>query len=59
MVKTGIWVVMLLFYPLFLKLIHIHDLRVVPLVVPYAVGCLAVVIIVSEIVEYVVKKFRT
>jgi hypothetical protein len=49
---------LLLLYPLFLRWVHISDLRVVPLVIPYALGVLSVVIIVSSIIEFIIKKIR-
>ncbi|WP_248927648.1 hypothetical protein [Paenibacillus hamazuiensis] len=58
MVKTVGLIALLLLYPLFLKWIHIHDLRVVPLVVPYAMGCICVVIILDGLAGAVRKLLR-
>ncbi|MDQ1911057.1 hypothetical protein RAC89_11405 [Paenibacillus sp. GD4] len=56
MYKIILFVVLMLLYPLFLQQIHITDLRVVPLVIPYALGCLAAIIIGSELAGFFFKK---
>ena len=58
MVKLIVFIVLLLMYPLFLRWIHISDLRVVPLVVPYALGVLSITILVSNIAEFFIKKWK-
>lgn len=56
--KLIIFLVLLLMYPLFLRWIHISDLRVVPLVIPYALGVLSLTILISGIVEFIVNKWK-
>ncbi|MFH5186167.1 hypothetical protein ACHHV8_27970 [Paenibacillus sp. TAB 01] len=58
MVKLIVFIALLLMYPLFLRWIHISDLRVVPLVVPYALGVLSITILVSNIAEFFIKKWK-
>ncbi|OXM85071.1 hypothetical protein [Paenibacillus rigui] len=56
--KLIVFFVLLLMYPLFLHWIHISDLRVVPLVIPYALGVLSLTILFSSIVEFFVNKWK-
>ncbi|WP_282942233.1 hypothetical protein [Paenibacillus sp. RC67] len=56
--KMIIFFALLLLYPLFLHWIKISDYRVVPLVVPYALGVLSITIILSGITEFIVKKIK-
>jgi hypothetical protein len=58
LLKMCLFFPMLLLYPLFLRLIHISDYRIVPLVVPYTLAVLSVTIIFSEIVEFIIKKIK-
>lgn len=58
MVKIISLIALLLLYPLFLKLANIHDLRAIPLVIPYALGCLSVHVIGFEIVAGMRKLLR-
>ncbi|MCZ8520704.1 MULTISPECIES: hypothetical protein [Paenibacillus] len=46
--KIALFVLLLLCYPLFLKAVRITDLRAVPLLIPYMLGCLAAVILFFE-----------
>ncbi|TVY07594.1 hypothetical protein [Paenibacillus cremeus] len=48
--KIAIFIILMLMYPLFLHLVHITDLRAIPLIVPYALGTLSVIILGSEII---------
>ncbi len=47
--KIAILIALLLLYPLFLRWVHITDLRAIPLVVPYALGALSVMILLTEL----------
>jgi hypothetical protein len=50
--------ILLLMYPLFLRWVNISDLRVIPLVIPYALGILSLIIMISSIMEFIIKKIR-
>jgi diguanylate cyclase (GGDEF)-like protein len=54
--KLIAFIVLILMYPLFLRLIHISDLRVIPLFAPYALGILSLVIMCSGIIEFIMNK---
>ncbi|WP_426453323.1 hypothetical protein ACP26L_13935 [Paenibacillus sp. S-38] len=54
--KIALFILLLLLYPLFLQAVRITDLRAVPLIVPYLLGCLAVVILLSEAAGFFLKK---
>lgn len=54
--KIAVFVLLLMLYPLFLRLIHISDLRAIPLVVPYALASLSFLIIGSELLSWLFKK---
>ncbi|WP_259618651.1 hypothetical protein [Paenibacillus doosanensis] len=56
--KLTLFIALLLMYPLVLHWMHISDYRVVPLVVPYAMGMIAITTLVSGIVEFIVKKIK-
>lgn len=56
--KMIMFFALLLLYPLFLHWIKISDYRVVPLVVPYALGVLSITIILSGIAEFIMKKLK-
>lgn len=56
--KLIIFIILMLMYPLFLRLIHISDLRVIPLVAPYALGVLSLVVMISGIIEFIARKLR-
>ncbi|NOU98043.1 hypothetical protein GC093_33160 [Paenibacillus sp. LMG 31456] len=56
--KMIIFIVLLLMYPLFLHWIKISDLRVIPLVAPYALGVLSITIMLTGITEFIVGKFK-
>ncbi|SFL10439.1 PAS domain S-box-containing protein/diguanylate cyclase (GGDEF) domain-containing protein [Paenibacillus sp. 1_12] len=56
--KLTIFIILMLMYPLFLRLIHISDLRVIPLIAPYALGVLSIVVMISGIIEFISKKLR-
>jgi hypothetical protein len=58
LMKLIIFIILMLMYPLFLRLIHISDLRVIPLVAPYALGVLSLVVMISGIIEFIAKKIR-
>ncbi|UUZ79607.1 hypothetical protein LJK88_31425 [Paenibacillus sp. P26] len=51
-------ILLMLLYPLFLRLVHIQDLRAIPLIVPYLLGRLSIIVIVSEIGSFVLRKLR-
>lgn len=53
--KIAVFVLLLMLYPLFLRLIHISDLRAIPLVVPYALASLSFLIIGSELLSWLFK----
>ncbi|MEK8132789.1 hypothetical protein WMW72_33405 [Paenibacillus filicis] len=55
--KIAVFLVLLLLYPLFLRLIHIWDMRAIPLILPYALASLSVIILASEIGSFILKKF--
>ncbi|KEQ25839.1 hypothetical protein [Paenibacillus tyrfis] len=57
-VKIAILVVLMLLYPLFLRWVHITDLRAIPLVVPYALGALSVMVLLTELGKGVARLFR-
>ncbi|MCP1312040.1 MULTISPECIES: hypothetical protein [Paenibacillus] len=57
-VKIVILVALLLLYPLFLRWVHITDLRAIPLVVPYALGALSVMILLTELGKGAARLFR-
>ena len=48
--KITVFVILLLLYPLFLKWVHMTDLRAIPIIVPYCLASLSVIIIFSEII---------
>ncbi|MCR8631004.1 MULTISPECIES: hypothetical protein [Paenibacillus] len=56
--KMILFILLLLMYPLFLHWIKISDLRVIPLVIPYALGVLSITIMLTGIAEYVAGKFK-
>lgn len=58
MLKIIVFLVLLLMYPLFLRWIHITDLRAVPLVIPYALGILSLIILSSELLGVLLRKRR-
>ncbi|MCZ8516769.1 hypothetical protein O9H85_31280 [Paenibacillus filicis] len=58
MKKMILFFVLLLLYPVFLKAVHIWDMRAIPLIVPYALGCLSCMVIVSEIGAFALRKLR-
>lgn len=55
-VKIALFILLLLLYPLFLRAVKITDLRAVPLVIPYLLACLAIVILLSEAARWILKK---
>ncbi|WP_281886481.1 hypothetical protein [Paenibacillus sp. YYML68] len=56
--KLIAFLVLLMLYPLFLKLLQISDLRAIPLIVPYALAVLSVVILIFEVSAFVVKLWK-
>ncbi|MDF2962560.1 MAG: hypothetical protein K0S39_4295 [Paenibacillus sp.] len=56
--KMIVFFALLLMYPLFLQWIKITDYRVIPLVIPYALGVLSITIMLTGIAEYIVKKIK-
>ncbi|MFB6362719.1 hypothetical protein ACFCP7_01490 [Paenibacillus elgii] len=56
--KIAILVALLLLYPLFLRWVHITDLRAIPLVVPYMLGALSVMILLTELGKGAARLFR-
>jgi cellobiose-specific phosphotransferase system component IIC len=56
--KLAAFIILMLMYPLFLRLIHISDLRVIPLVAPYALGILSLIVMFSGIYEFTRNKLR-
>ncbi|WP_197035579.1 hypothetical protein [Paenibacillus sp. UNC451MF] len=56
--KMIMFFALLLLYPLFLHWIKISDYRVVPLVVPYALGVLSITIMLTGIAEFIMKKMK-
>ncbi|AEI41170.1 hypothetical protein [Paenibacillus mucilaginosus] len=54
--KIALFILLLLLYPLFLRAVKITDLRAVPLVIPYLLACLAIVILLSEAARWILKK---
>lgn len=53
MVKTIVFVLLLMMYPLFLQIVKVHDFRAVPLIVPYALASLAVIVLASELAGWI------
>jgi amino acid transporter len=58
MPKIIVFVALLLMYPFFLKWVHITDLRAVPLIIPYALGVLSLIILGSELLGLLLRKRR-
>lgn len=58
MKKMILLLVLLLLYPVFLRAVHIWDMRAIPLIVPYALGCLSCMVILSELGAFALRKFR-
>lgn len=56
--KLILFFVLLLLYPLFLHWVNIHDYRVVPLIIPYALGVLSITIMLTGMAEFIMKKRR-
>ncbi|GAA4848410.1 hypothetical protein GCM10023310_28240 [Paenibacillus vulneris] len=56
--KMIVFFALLLLYPLFLHWVKISDYRVVPLVVPYALGALSITIMLTGIADFIVKKLK-
>jgi len=56
--KIAVFLILMLFYPLVLRWLNIHDYRVVPLIVPYALGVLSITVMLTGIAEFIYKKFK-
>lgn len=54
--KIAVFVVLLSLYPLVLRLIHITDMRAIPLIIPYLLASLSVLIIGSEFLSWLFRK---
>ncbi|CAG7642732.1 hypothetical protein ACFQI7_10960 [Paenibacillus allorhizosphaerae] len=48
--KIAAFIIILLLYPLFLRWVHMTDLRAIPIIVPYCLAALSVIIIFSEMI---------
>ncbi|SDD42420.1 hypothetical protein SAMN02799630_03475 [Paenibacillus sp. UNCCL117] len=54
--KLAAFLILMLLYPLFLRLTHIWDIRAIPLILPYALAALSLIILASEIGSFLLKK---
>ncbi|WP_201305325.1 hypothetical protein [Paenibacillus puerhi] len=56
--KIAVFILLMLLYPLFLRLIEIWDIRAIPLILPYALASLSLIILVSEIGSFLMRKWN-